>query len=323
MYGSSDVQGAGTRGTTGHEMRTIQRAGFLSIVGNVVLFGIKLAAGLTSGSIAVVADAWHTLSDSISSIVLLVGARTARKPADDDHPFGHGRAELISTVMIGTILGMIGITFALDAVERLFHHEGAHYTDFTLWVVGFSILAKEAMAQYAFAVARKTGYSSVKADGWHHRSDALSSLLLLVGILAGGRFWWMDSALALGVSVFLGYTSYSILKEAFSPLLGEAPPEELETRIQEVVRRTQPEGPDIHHLHVHHYGRHTEVTFHVVLDGETSLRKAHEIVSVIEQDLRRELGLEATIHVEPFETWKDRQLRRRARSKEPPADPGA
>ncbi|MEM5947075.1 cation diffusion facilitator family transporter [Spirochaetia bacterium 38H-sp] len=283
----------------------VKRAGNISVSGNIILFAAKLVAGIATGSLAIVADAWHTLSDSISSVILLVGNKKAKKPADHEHPFGHGRAELVSSVMIGTILGMVAIDFTMEAIKKLFSPHAPRYSITAIAIIAVSILAKELMAQYAFYAARKTGSAAVKADGWHHRSDALSSLILLAGIILAGSIPYADSILALIISALIALTAYHILRDAISPLIGESPERETEKNIQDIVDKHQDSKEKIHHLHIHRYGDHTEATFHIVLDGKTSLENAHKTASDIEKDIRKELNIEATIHVEPFDDWQD------------------
>lgn len=285
----------------------IKRAGNLSIAGNIALFIAKLAAGLSTGSLAIIADAWHTLSDSISSVVLIIGNKKAKKPADKEHPFGHGRAELVSSVMIGTILAMVAIDFCIEAVKKLFEPHSPAYSSTAITIIAVSILAKEAMAQYALYAAKKTASPAVKADAWHHRSDALSSLILLAGILLAGTIPYADSILALIISTLIAISAYHILRDTISPLIGESPEKKTRADIQQIVDKHQTNKHAIHHLHIHRYGDHTEATFHIVVDGKTTLKNAHKTATDIENDIRKELNIEATIHVEPVEEWQEEE----------------
>jgi cation diffusion facilitator family transporter len=147
--------------------------GTIAIFGNVALFVLKYWAGIVSGSIALLADAWHTLSDSISSVVVILGAKLAAKKPDKDHPFGHGRWELVSSIIIAMLLVLIAVEFIRDAIGQLELRGSADFGTLALVVTVFSVVVKEAMAQYAFYLARKSGSSTVRADGWHHRTDAL------------------------------------------------------------------------------------------------------------------------------------------------------
>jgi len=157
---------------------------------------------------------------------------------------------------------------------------------------------KEGLAQYSFYVGRKTGSKSVIADGWHHRSDAFSSLLILIGIFVGRYFWWLDAVLAMMIVILILYATYKILKSTIGPLLGEVPNADLIKKVTVIAERTYPEEISLHHFHIHRYGRHTELTFHVRLPDEMTLVEAHRIVHEIEECIRSELDMESTIHVD-------------------------
>ena len=163
----------------------IAQEGWISIMTNLLLFGVKYWAGIVSGSIALIADAWHTLTDSVSSVIVLIGGKLSSKPADEEHPFGHGRAEHIAAIIIGMLLALVAFDFVLSAIEKFNSGEGGRFGTIAIVVTVLSIVGKEALAQYAFWAYRKTGSSILKADAWHHRTDSLSSIVILVGILVG------------------------------------------------------------------------------------------------------------------------------------------
>lgn len=273
--------------------------GVISVVFNTLLFGLKLWAGIISGSVALKADAWHTLSDSISSIIVIIAARFSMKPADKSHPFGHGRAGLIASLFIGFLLVVIGFEFAKQGVERLMLHETAHFGAIAIWVTVISIASKEALAQFAYWGFRKTGDESLRADGWHHRSDALSSVVVLIGILLGGKIWWIDSVLSFAIALLMMYAAYSIVIKGIETLLGEEPTEELTEELKKMCIRCLGSIAGLHHVHLHRYGDHTEITFHVRLNKNLNLKEAHDQVEILEDQIRSELQLEPTIHIEP------------------------
>ena len=189
------------------------KEGILSIIINTLLFGAKYWAGITTGSIAVIADAWHTLSDSLTSVVVLIGIKVSSNPADERHPFGHGRAELIGSLVIGVLLAVVAANFIADAVRKLIRHEPAHYGTLAIVATAVSIVLKELLAQVALRMGRKVASQSLVADGWHHRSDAISSVVILAGIFAGRYLWWIDAAMGIAVGCLavshyvLGFTS--------------------------------------------------------------------------------------------------------------------
>ena len=275
------------------------RAGWISILVNVLLFGLKYWAGIASGSVAIIADAWHTLSDSITSIIVVISVRIASRPADDEHPFGHGRAEILATTIIGVLLAVIAVEFFIESVQRLVQRESASYGTLAIVITAISVLAKEGLARYSIIVGKKTGSRSIKADAWHHRSDAISSMVILVGIFLNKYIWWIDGAMGILVTLIILHVAYGILKDVFNAFLGEKPDKQILKKIIDICTKHYESAVYPHHIHVHHYGTHTEMTFHIKLNKSLSLEEAHNITSMIEDDIRSELGIEATIHTEP------------------------
>jgi cation diffusion facilitator family transporter len=275
--------------------------GWLSIIVNTLLFVLKYWVGVTTASIAIIADAWHTLSDSFTSLVVLWGAKTSARPPDRQHPFGHGRIEVIASVIIGAILATVGINFLIESIRRLINQEIATYNPFAIAVFAASVILKEALARFSIASGRKTDSKSLIADGWHHRSDAIASALILIGILLGRYFWWIDGVLGIAVSVVIFWATFDILRISISSLIGERPDAELVTQLRTLVAKTVNLDVDLHHLHLHQYGQHKELTFHIALPEELRLREAHKIAHLLETRIQEDLGLETTIHMDTKE----------------------
>jgi cation diffusion facilitator family transporter len=281
------------------------RASVISIVVNTALFAAKLWAGTATGSVAIVADAWHTLSDSLSSVVIVVASKLGARRADKEHPFGHGRWEPISALIVAFLLACIAYEFFTDSIGRLRAHESAHYGMAAIIVIAVSIAAKEALAQYAFAVARRTGNAAVRADGWHHRSDALSSVFILVGMLFGSAYWWIDGALGIVVALMLGIAAFMVARDAVTMLLGDEASDELRESVLRIIAEVSPDGGEAHHIHVHNYVTSGELTCHIRMNGGATLTEAHDVATRIEQRIKETLGLTATVHVEPFGVTHD------------------
>lgn len=172
------------------------REGLVSVILNLLLFVLKYYAGIASASLALIADAWHTLSDSLTSLVVIFGIKLSSKKPDKEHPFGHGRWEQISALIIAILLALIGVEFMKDAIAKLRGHEAADFGWLAYLATVASIVLKEGLARNAFYIARKTGNAAVKADGWHHRSDALSSLMVWpdffsAPISGGSTVYWV------------------------------------------------------------------------------------------------------------------------------------
>lgn len=274
--------------------------GWVSVVANVFLFILKYWAGVVTGSIAIIADAWHTLSDSLSSIVVLFGVRLGQKPADKEHPFGHGRAEWIASLVIGMMLAVIALNFIRESWLKLQAHESTVYGTFAIVATVISILTKEGMAQFALWTSRKTTSPILRADAWHHRSDALSSIIILVGIFLGPYLWWIDGVMGILVALMILWATWQILLESVNPLLGYAPDPGLVEEVKVVCHTIAGQEVQPHHFHLHQYGDHVELTFHIRLPGNLSLDEAHVVSSSIVESLREKNRLEATIHIDPI-----------------------
>lgn len=281
-----------------------KRAGYLegvvAIVVNVSLFFLKLWAGIVSGSVALMADAWHTLTDSVSSLIVLVGAHLSAKKPDKKYPFGYGRWEQVASVFIAVILALVAFDFLLKAVEGFQQKREASFGVLAITVTVVSILAKEGLARYAFYLSRRSGNLMVKADAWHHRSDALSSILILLGIALSPFFWWIDSLLAAVIAMFLFYAVFTILKESVNAMIGKKPSPELHESVCQIIRETAEDALSPHDFLLHEYGSHRELTFHIQFHGEDSITCAHDKATCIEERILDELDIYATIHLEPY-----------------------
>ena len=276
------------------------REGLVSVILNLLLFVLKYYAGIASASLALIADAWHTLSDSLTSLVVILGIKLSSKKPDKEHPFGHGRWEQISALIIAILLAMVGVEFMKDAIAKLRGHEAADFGWLAYLATVASIVLKEGLARYAFYIARKTGNAAVKADGWHHRSDALSSLMVLAGLFLSPYFWWIDSVLGMLISFMLFYAAYGIIREAVNKILGEEPSEEVIGKVEQIVKAEMGNVAYPHHYHIHHYGDHIEFTFHIKVPGEETVEEAHRKATLIEMQIKTELKIDATIHIEPL-----------------------
>ena len=271
--------------------------GIGSIVINVILFILKYWVGIMTGSIAIIADAWHTLSDSLTSIVVILGAKISSKPADDNHPFGHGRAESVASIIIGVLLFIVGSNFLFDAIQRLKSKEAAVFTMSAIVIFILSVIIKEAMAQFSFWAYRKTKSPSLKADGWHHRSDSIASAIILFSIFIGKNLWWIDGVFGIIVSALIIYTAFDIIKEASQPILGKKPAQANVEQIRKVAKNYNLN--QIHQIKEHSYGSHLEYTMHVCMQKNTQIHGAHDIIRKFKDDLREKLKIEATVFIEP------------------------
>jgi cation diffusion facilitator family transporter len=276
--------------------------GWVSIVLNTVLFAVKLALGLLTASVALVADAAHTLSDSVTSIVVVVGARVARRPPDAEHPFGHGRAEAIAAVAIAVLLAVAGLEFGRTSVERLWHPAPLFIPWWAVGVVAATIVVKEWLSRFAAALARWSGNRAVEADAWHHRSDVFATALVVVAMI-GGRYGLdrLDGVMGLGVSLLLAKVSWNIVRGAVDPLLGEPP---APTEVAEIRRQAlDVEGVrGVHDIVVHRYGSLRFVSLHVEIPHDLDSLRMHAVAEEVEHRIAPDGHGSIAVHVDPIDT---------------------
>ncbi|MCL2126997.1 MAG: cation diffusion facilitator family transporter [Treponema sp.] len=274
--------------------------GIVSIIVNTVLWLGKFWVGMLIGSIALIADSWHTLSDSISSVVIIIAGKLASKKSDKEHPFGHGRWELISSMFVSFLLGIVGYQFLMDSIDRFKSRESVIYGTNAIVIIAISIIIKELLAQYAFCIARKTDNTIVKADGWHHRSDALAAVVVLIGMIFSKYFWWMDSVLGMFCALVLFYVAFEIMKESVTKLLGEVPGQDLINGITDELNKMYKNDLRLHHVHLHNYISQKELTLHIRLNGNMTIIEGHKIATAIETMINEKFNMMSTIHLEPI-----------------------
>ena len=274
----------------------------VSVIINVLLFAFKYIVGMLTGSLSIMADAWHSLSDCISSIIVIIGGVFSKKPADKEHPFGHGRIELITSFIVGIMLVFIGYSFFSEAIKNILNKKTASFTIIAIVAMIVSIVVKELLAQYSLWGYRKSGSKSLYADAWHHRSDSITSIIILVGILVGKNLWWMDSVLSILVSLVIFYAAFDVIKSSIEPLIGEYPSEDIIKDINSIANELNinNDNSNLHHFHIHTYGDHTEITFHMRFPKDMTVEEAHDKVSVLEKSIRDKMNMESTIHIEAY-----------------------
>ncbi len=270
----------------------------ISMMINILLAAIKYWVALQIGSVAILAEAWHTMSDSLTSLMVLIGFKIAARPPDKKHPFGHGRTELISSLIIAIILSLVAFNFLIESLTRLLLQQSVQYNKAALIIFIISLVIKELLAQISIRTGKKIQADSLVADGWHHRGDALASLMIIIGIFVSSYFWWIDGAMGIIISLIIAYIAYNILKNTVSSLIGEKPGDSLVRQLDRIVRKTTSYNIQLHHIHLHKYGNHRELTFHIVLPGKMKLEEAHRITTQLETVINSEMSVEATIHAE-------------------------
>lgn len=274
-------------------------AAWTSVGLNAILFGLKFWAGSQANSVAMIADAWHTLSDTLTSFIVIFGFWISAKPPDKEHPYGHGRAELIAAIVIATLLGVVAFEFIYQSIERFYHPVSTNYSFIVLLIFAVSIVLKEAMAQFSYRVGKKLNSESLKADGWHHRSDAIITLVIVVGALIGSNITWLDSLMGVFISAFILYSAFEILMSSSNAILGENPSEELIKDFKIMINNIDDRIKDVHNVKLHNYGDLKEITVHIRLPKNLSVEESHKVTKNIEKVFLEKRNIVATVHVEP------------------------
>ena len=282
---------------------------FSSIVGiitNLILAAIKLAAGLLSFSIAIVADALNNLSDAGSSLISFVSFKIAAKPADKEHPFGHARIEYVSSMIVSFLILLVGFELMKNSASGLINKDGANLeiTTLTYVILAVSIALKLWLGLFYKKVAKKISSSVVAAAAADSFSDCASTSAVLVSSIIVGLsgLWYVDSIVGLAVSVMIMIAGIKILNETKNSLLGEAPIQEVVDGIKHTVEK-YPEVVGIHDMLVHNYGPKTYiVSFHAEVDGSQDIYMLHDAIDNIEREINEDMRILCTIHMDPIVT---------------------
>ena len=273
--------------------------GKISIAVNSFLFTAKFTLGLITGAISLIADAIHTLSDMITSLIVIWGFKQSDKPADSQHPYGHGRAEYVATLIIAVLLCVAGIEFIEISIDRI---QNPAISEPEWWMVGlifFTILIKEFTARYAKFLSSKIVSGLLQADAWHHRMDAISSALVIVALIAGKfGFTAIDGWVGLGVSLLLIYTGFDIARDSVDDLMGTPPDSDKLDKIRELILSIN-EALGVHDIVVHNYGHDMYISLHVEVDAKKTAAEAHDISEEVEMLLKKQMGVEPTVHIDP------------------------
>ena len=274
--------------------------GWISIIVNGLMFFLKLLIGLIIGSISVIADAFHTLTDVISSGVVIWGFNESEKPADKNHPYGHGRAEYVATLVIAILLIVAGIEFIESSIERIVNPTIIEPEWWMIISIFITIFIKMIVAQYAEYLSSKIASGTLHADAWHHRADAISSFLVATAMILGKYgYFQVDGWTGLIVALFIMWSGFGIAKEAVDDLIGKPPTIEEINDIRKISLNV--EGViGVHDIAVHSYGKDKFASIHVEIDEQEDQMDAHLISENVEKTLNKKLGVSPTVHVDPI-----------------------
>jgi len=274
--------------------------GWISVFINLVLFLVKLSAGISIKSVALIADAIHTLSDSATSVVIILGFKAARKPPDKEHPFGHGRAEPVAALIVSVLLFVAG-TDLIESSVKQFMRPGAVVAPYgIIGLVFLTIVVKEALGRFSWHLGDMINSSALKADALHHRTDALSSILVVISLFCVRLgFTRFDGLIGISVSLIIYYSAYLIARDAINPLLGEAPDEEM-VKVIEKVARGQKGVIGVHDVIVHKYGQTHIISLHIEVSENEPASKLHNLSEKVEAAISTQMGGKVVTHIDPI-----------------------
>ena len=270
---------------------------------NLLLFIGKFFAGRLSGSIAVTADAFNNLSDAGSSAVTLLGFRLAGRKPDTGHPFGHGRIEYISGLIVAGLILLMGVELAKSSFEKILHPEEVTFSALALAILAVSVAVKLYMWCYNRRIGRKIHSSAMEATAADSLSDALATSAVLLAMLIGK--WTglaVDGYVGMVVALFILFSAYKAAKDTLSPLLGQAPDPELVHRIRDIVS-AHDAVVGLHDLVVHDYGPGRQmISLHAEVPASGDILELHDVIDNIERELHEKLHIQAVIHMDPIAT---------------------
>ncbi|NUY80239.1 cation transporter [Flavobacterium sp. MAH-1] len=276
---------------------------YLSIVGNLGLALVKGAVGYLGNSYALIADAIESTSDVFASLLVLFGLKYSSRPADENHPYGHGKAEALVTF---AVVGFLVVSATVIAYESIDHIRTPHKTPapYTLIVLGVIVIIKEVFYRIVSKKSDDTNSSSLKADAWHHRSDAITSAMAFIGIaiavFMGPGYETADDWAALFASGFIIYNAYLIFRPALGEILDEHLHHEVVAQIR-VIAQTVPGVIDTEKLHVRKTGMNYLVDLHLTVNGDITVTEGHDIAHCLKDKIQQEMPevADVLIHVEP------------------------
>lgn len=276
---------------------------------NMFLAIVKGLAGFFGHSYALIADAIESASDVLSSLVVWIGLRTASRPPDEDHPYGHGKAEPVAGVIVSLFLLGASLMIAVEAISNIRTPHPAPHA-WTLWVLALIIIGKELVFRYVMSTAENINSTAVKGEAHHHRSDAITSVAAFIGILiaviGGDEYATADDWAAMLAALFVAWNAYNIFKPAFSELMDKAQPQELVNEIAQIAKSV--EGvEEIEKCFVRKMGFDYFVDIHVEVSGDLPVREGHRIAHEVKDAImaQKPAVYDVLTHIEPHnETYR-------------------
>lgn len=286
--------------------------GIVGIILNLILFTTKLSVGMIVNSLAITADAFNNLSDAASSIITILGFKLSSKPADKEHPFGHGRIEYISALVISFMILLVGFQFVKSSIDRILHPSPLAFSIIPFMLILLSICAKIWVSRFNKTLGNAIDSTSLKASSMDALTDVVASSCTALSMVISKWFNFpIDGYMGLLVAILIMYAGFSLIKETLNPLLGEAPdPELVEAITTEVLSFQYISG--VHDLIIHNYGPgRSMASIHAEVPCDIPILKIHEIIDEAEKQVSKHCNIYLVIHMDPIninskETANDR-----------------
>jgi cation diffusion facilitator family transporter len=287
----------------------IRKVTLIGLLVNLLLSGIKFTAGFVGHSQALIADAIHSLSDTTTDIAVIAGSHYWARPPDEDHPYGHQRLETLITVFIGIMLAAAGIGIGWKAVSSLHQQTSGSPGLLAVLAALASIVCKEIIYRWTAYAGKKVRSSALAANAWHHRTDAVSSVPVLIavgGALIFPSWSFLDQVGAVVVSIFILHAAFKIIWPGLSELIDAGVPADTQQRIQEIAS-SNAGVQQVHAIRSRHVSSSIFVDLHIVVDGNMTVREGHRIADDVENKIAREVPdvLDVVVHVDPPEVALD------------------
>lgn len=280
-----------------------KNAAKLSVVSNSILTLAKLIVGFMSGSVAMISEAIHSGIDLVASVIAFVSIKLASEPADEEHPYGHGKFEEIAGLAEAVLIFIAVLIILYEAFKKLFGYEGNEIqTDLAIAVMIIATIANIIVSQYLFKVAKETDSIALYADAQHLQTDVYTSVGVLISliIVKFTGLMWIDPLTAIIVAIFISYIAYKISAQTINNLVDVSLPAEEEELIKKILCRYEAEIISVHKFKTRKSGSNRFIEFHLTVEGNLTIKEGHLLCDLIEQDLKQAIpNISVSIHMEP------------------------
>lgn len=289
-----------------NRFKSVKRASVLGILGNLFLLIIKSIIGFITNSQAMIADAFNSAGDIVSSFMTFIGNQVASKPSDDDHNLGHGKAEYIYSMLISIAMILMGLFVFKDAFLSIFNNSKYEFSIWLIVVCIITIITKFSLFIYTDRISKKYNNLLIKANSKDHRNDCVLTLCnLIASLLTLINIYWFDGVVGVGISIWMIITSLKIFKESYDVLMDKSISDETKSEVYEIIKKHK-EVKNVIHFNSTPVGYKYQISFTIFVDGNLSTFESHKIADKLEKEINKKLEeiYLTVIHVNPIELHK-------------------